>query len=64
MIEEWHAREDPSAAAATAPELYRAAVGGGEQLVTELIDAGRTDELPALAGVCARLTAGVLGHNA
>jgi AcrR family transcriptional regulator len=60
VIHEWHARENPAAARATRPELYRAAVGGGEQLVTELIDAGRSGELPGLAEVCAELTIGIL----
>jgi AcrR family transcriptional regulator len=60
VVREWHEYEAPGAAAATRPELYRAAVGGGEQLVTELIDAGRTNDLPGLAEVCARLTYAVL----
>ncbi len=57
VIREWHALEAPAAAR---PELYRAAVGGVEQLVTEVIDAGRTGELPRLAGVCAELTTRIL----
>jgi len=61
VLREWHQRELPDAAAGVAPELYRAAAGGSEQLVTELIDAGRTDELPELAAVCAQFTLGVLG---
>jgi AcrR family transcriptional regulator len=60
VIREWHKRERPEAAAQAAPELYRAAAGGSEQLVTELIDAGRTGDLPELAGVCAEFTLGVL----
>jgi hypothetical protein len=60
VIREWHQQERPEAAAHAAPELYRAAAGGSEQLVTELIDGGRTDELPDLAGVCAAFTIGVL----
>jgi TetR/AcrR family transcriptional regulator len=64
VIREWHERESPEAAAQVAPELYRAAAGGSEQLVTELIDAGRTDQLPELAGVCAEFTLGVLSPSA
>jgi AcrR family transcriptional regulator len=60
VVQEWHDREDPAAAQVARPELYRAAVGAAEQLVTELIDAGRTDELPGLAGVCSELTIGIL----
>jgi AcrR family transcriptional regulator len=60
VIREWHRQERPEAAADTAPELYRAAAGGSEQLVTELIDGGRTEELPDLAGVCTAYTLGVL----
>jgi AcrR family transcriptional regulator len=58
VIREWHKQERPESEAA--PELYRAAAGGSEQLVTELIDSGRTAELPGLAGACARFTIGVL----
>jgi TetR/AcrR family transcriptional regulator len=60
VLREWHQRERPDTAAGVAPELYRAAAGGSEQLVTELIDAGRTDDLPELAGACAEFTLGVL----
>src|SRR3954463_59407 len=61
VLREWHQRERPDTAAGVAPELYRAAAGGSEQLVTELIDAGRTDELPELGAVSAQFTLGVLG---
>jgi AcrR family transcriptional regulator len=64
VVREWHEHEAPAAAAATRPELYRAAVGGGEQLVAESIDAGRTGELPELAELCAELTIGVLRERA
>jgi AcrR family transcriptional regulator len=60
VLREWHQRERPDTATGVAPELYRAAAGGSEQLVTELIDAGRTDDLPELAGACAEFTLGVL----
>jgi AcrR family transcriptional regulator len=60
VVAEWHAREDPAGAGAARPELYRAAVGGAEQLVTELVDSGRTAELPGLAAVCAQVTTRVL----
>jgi AcrR family transcriptional regulator len=60
VLREWHEREAPDAAAATSPERYRAAVGAGEQLVTELIDADRTAELPSLAEPCAELSAAIL----
>jgi AcrR family transcriptional regulator len=63
VILEWHERESPEAAALVPPELYRAAAGGSEQLVTELIDAGRTDELPGLAEVCAEFTLRLLGER-
>ena len=60
VIREWHESEAPDAAAQVPQELYRAAAGGSEQLVTELIDAGRTDQLPELAEVCAGFTLGIL----
>jgi AcrR family transcriptional regulator len=63
VIREWHEREAPDAAARVPQELYRAAAGGSEQLVTELIDAGRTDELPELAEVCAEFTLGILAER-
>src|SRR3954467_5713332 len=46
VIQEWHESECPKAAGQAPPELYRVAAGGAEQLVTEMIDAGRTRELP------------------
>jgi AcrR family transcriptional regulator len=62
VIREWHEQERPEAAADVPPELYRAAAGGAEQLVTELIDAGRTDVLPGLAEPCADFTLALLGE--
>src|SRR4051812_5437276 len=64
VIQEWHESECPKAAGQAPPELYRVAAGGAEQLVTEMIDAGRTRELPELAEVCARFTLGVLAEPA
>jgi AcrR family transcriptional regulator len=63
VIREWHQRETPEAATRVPAAVYRAAAGGAEQLVTELVDAGRTDELPGLADACTEFTLGVLARG-